>query len=135
MAINGKYVVICLRTPGTSGIGIPIAGVTSDRLRVSGETIEKASATSSKWKEFLAGRMDWGINSDYLITDWNSIANNAMKVGKTYAVMVIDSNNTDEYLSGTVICTECVIDMRNGSLVKGSFSFQGTGPLVSEIEQ
>ena len=133
MAIKGKYVVICLRTPGTSGIGTPIAGVTADRVRVSGETIEKASATSSKWKEYLAGRMDWGITSDYLITFWNDIADNAMKVGQTYAIMVIDSSNADEYLSGTVICTECVIDMRNGSLVKGSFSFQGTGPLVSEV--
>lgn len=129
MAINGKYVVICLRTPGASGIGTPIAGVMSDRLRVSGETIEKASATNSKWKEFLAGRKDWGINSDYLITVWDDIADNAMEVGETYAIMVIDSNNSDEYLSGTVICTECVLDMKNGSLVKGSFSFQGTGPL------
>ena len=135
MAINGKYVVICLRTPGTSGIGTPIAGVTSDRIRVSGETIEKASATSSKWKEFLAGRMDWGITSDYLITNWVNIGNNPMKVGKTYAIIVMDSTDYYECLSGTVICTECVIDMRNGSLVKGSFSFQGTGPLVSEIEQ
>lgn len=133
MAINGKYVVICMRTPGSSGIGTPVAGVTSDRLRVSGETIEIASATSSKWKEYLAGRKDWGINTDYLITMWDDIADNAMKVGNTYAIMVIDSNNADEYLSGTVICKECVIDMRNGSLVKGSFSFQGTGPLVSEI--
>ena len=133
MAINGKYVVICMRTPGSSGIGTPVAGVTSDRLRVSGETIEIASATSSKWKEFLAGRNDWGITCDYLITMWDDIADYAMKVGNTYAIMVIDSNNADEYLSGTVICTECVIDMRNGSLVKGSFSFQGTGPLVSEI--
>lgn len=122
-----------MRTPGSSGIGTPVAGVMSDRLRVSGETIEIASATSSKWKEFLAGRKDWGINSDYLITMWDDIADNAMKVGDTYTIMVIDSNNADEYLSGTVICTECVIDMRNGSLVKGSFSFQGTGPLVSEI--
>ena len=135
MAIKGKYVVICLRTPGTSGDGTPIAGVTSDRIRVNGETIEKASATSSKWKEFLAGRMDWGINSDYLITAWNNIANNPMKVGNTYAIKVLDSRNSDAYLSGTVICTECVIDMRNGSLVKGSFSFQGTGPLISENEQ
>mgnify|MGYP006967196923 CR=1 FL=1 len=130
MAIKGKYVVICLRTPGTSGDGTPVAGVTSDRIRVNGETIEKASATSSKWKEFLAGRMDWGINSDYLVTSWNDISGNPMKVGETYAIKVLDSMNSDAYLLGTVICTECVIDMRNGSLVKGSFSFQGTGPLA-----
>lgn len=130
MAIKGKYVVICLRTPGTSGDGTPIAGVTSDRIRVSGETIEKASATSSKWKEFLAGRMDWGINSDYLVTSWNDISGNPMKVGETYAIKVLDSMNSDAYLLGTVICKECVIDMRNGSLVKGSFLFLGTGPLA-----
>jgi hypothetical protein len=53
-----------------------------------------------------------------------------MKVGETYAIKVLDSMNSDAYLLGTVICTECVIDMRNGSLVKGSFSFQGTGPLA-----
>lgn len=133
MAIKGKYVVIYLRTPGTSGDGTPIAGVTADRIRVSGETIEKASSTSSKWKEFLAGRMDWGINSDYLVTDWENIANFPMKVGLAYAVKVMDPHSADEYLLGTVICTECVIDMRINSLVKGSFSFQGTGPLIPGI--
>ena len=104
-------------------------------LFAGGCAITHCGMLSGKWKEFLAGRMDWGINSDYLITAWNDIANNPMKVGKTYAIMVIDSRNSGEYLSGTVICTECVIDMRNGSLVKGSFSFQGTGPLISENDQ
>ena len=74
--------------------------------------------------------MDWGINSDYLVTSWIDISGNPMKVGETYAIKVLDSMNSDAYLLGTVICTECVIDMRNGSLVKGSFSFQGTGPLA-----
>lgn len=123
MAIRGKYVVI--------GNGSPdnrlVAGVKADRLRVAGETIEIASATSSRWKEFLAGRKEWDITTDYLLTTWD--IQEVLRVGETYPILVVDSNNTDAYLSGTVICTEAVQDYQVGALVKGSFVFKGTGPL------
>ena len=123
MSVKGKYVVI--------GNGSPdnrlVAGVKADRLRVAGETIEIASATSSRWKEFLAGRKEWDITTDYLLTTWN--IQEVLRVGETYPILVIDSNNTDAYLSGTVICTEAVQDYQVGALVKGSFVFKGTGPL------
>lgn len=123
MSVKGKYVVI--------GNGSPdnrlVAGVKADRLRVAGETIEIASATSSRWKEFLAGRKEWDITTDYLLTTWN--IQEVLRVGETYPILVIDSNNTDAYLSGTVICTEAVQDYQIGALAKGSFVFKGTGPL------
>lgn len=123
MSVKGKYVVI--------GNGSPdnrlVAGVKADRLRVAGETIEIASATSSRWKEFLAGRKEWDITTDYLLTTWN--IQEVLRVGETYPILVVDGTNTDAYLSGTVICTEAVQDYQIGALAKGSFVFKGTGPL------
>ncbi len=123
MAVKGRYVVIKL----SSGSTPLVAGVKADRLRVAGETIEIASATSSRWKEFLAGRKEWDITTDYLLTTWN--IQEVLRVGETYPILVIDSTNTDAYLSGTVICTEAVQDYQVGALAKGSFVFKGTGPL------
>lgn len=126
--VKGKYIIIYSRDADEP----LVAGVTADRLRVAGETIEIASATSSQWKEFITGRKEWGIDTDYLITTDENIYDYPMRVGQTFNIRVQDSPqySTDSYCIGTVICTECVIDMRNGSLVKGSFKFQGTGPLA-----
>lgn len=123
MAVKGKYVVIG-KGPSDNRL---VAGVRADRLRVAGETIEIASATSSRWKEFLAGRKEWDITTDYLLTKWN--IQEVLRVGETYPILVIDSTNIDTYLSGTVICTEAVQDYQVGALAKGSFVFKGTGPL------
>lgn len=119
--MNGKYITIEYG-------GSTIAGVTADRLNVSSDEIEKASATSSRWKEFLAGRKEWGINSDCLVTAPSAIGTNAMMVGNTYNIWIWGPNHTP-LLRGTVICTEYTEDFRQGSLVKGSFRFRGTGPL------
>ena len=111
--VKGKYIIIYSRDADEP----LVAGVTADRLRIAGETIEKASATSSQWKEFITGRKEWGIETDYLITTDENIQDSPQY-------------GTDSYCIGTVICTECVVDFRQGSLVKGTFSFQGTGPLA-----
>lgn len=126
--VKGKYIIIYSRDADEP----LVAGVTADRLRVAGETIEIASATSSQWKEFITGRKEWGIDTDYLITTDENIHDYPLRVGQTFNIRVQDSPRygTDSYCIGTVICTECVVDFRQGSLVKGTFSFQGTGPLA-----
>lgn len=127
MATKGKYIIIVSQDTDDP----LVAGVKADRLRVTGETIEKASATSSRWKEFLAGRKEWSIESDYLITDDEYIHDYPLMVGQTFDIRIQDSPRygTDAYLSGTVICTEAVQDYQIGALAKGSFVFKGTGPL------
>lgn len=127
MSVKGKYIIIVSRDTGDP----LVAGVKADRLRVAGETIEIASATSSQWKEFLMGRKEWSIESDYLITTDENIHDYPLMVGQTFNIRVQDSPRygTDSYCQGTVICTEAVQDYQVGALVKGSFVFKGTGPL------
>lgn len=131
MAVKGKYIIISLQSSAERQIPF-VAGVKADRLRVAGETIEIASATSSRWKEFVAGRKEWSIETDYLITDYNAIVNYPLMVGMTYNIIVQDAlgHGFDTYCKGTVICTEAVQDYQVGALVKGSFTFKGTGPLT-----
>ena len=127
MATKGKYIIIV-----SQGTNNPlVAGVRADRLRVNGETIEIASATNSRWKEFLAGRREWSIETDYLITDDSNITDYPLMVGQTYNIQIQDSpqHDSDDYCRGTVICTEAVQDYQVGTIVKGSFTFKGTGPL------
>ena len=125
--VKGKYIIIVSQDTDDP----LVAGVRADRLRVNGETIEIASATSSRWKEFLAGRMEWSIETDYLITDDENINDYPRMVRQTFNIIIKDSprHGSDSYLSGTVICTEAVQDYQVGTLVKGSFVFKGTGPL------
>jgi len=127
MVTKGKYIIIISRDTNEP----LVAGVKADRLRVAGETIEIASATSSRWKEFLAGRKEWSIETDYLITDDNNIYDYPLMVGQTFNIRIQDSpqHGSDTYCGGTVICTEAVQDYQVGTLVKGSFVFKGTGPL------
>ena len=127
MAVKGKYIIM-----SSQGTTYPlIAGVKADRLRVAGETIEIASATSSQWKEFLMGRKEWSIETDYLILNYNNIKEYPLMVGQTFNIIIQDSPQwgEDSYCKGTVICTEAVQDYQIGTLVKGSFVFKGTGPL------
>lgn len=128
MALKGKFIGIALNTPGSSRIGSIIAGVRGDRLKVGCDTIEVASATVSDWKEYIAGRKEWSVESDYLIMQW--LEPDLLRVGEKYMITVFDINTPDDtYYTGTAICTEAVHNYQTGSLAKGSYVFKGTGPL------
>ena len=47
--------------------GVAIAGAKSCELNVQCDTIEKASQTSGRWREFLPGRLEWSLTTGHLV--------------------------------------------------------------------
>lgn len=121
MALNGNIFVVSLGNE-------PIAGAKSDDIEVSCDTIEVASPSQSDFREFIAGRKDWSVNTNYLVQS-SSDLQKVLNVGTTYSIQFRHESWYD-YLQGSAILTKCIIRATEGNLVQGSFSFKGTGALT-----
>lgn len=121
MAQKGNNIIV-LRN------GTAIAGVKSDEIQSGSETIEIASATQQDWKEFIAGRKEWSLNTNYLLLADSRLAD-LLNVGTVYELAVTDREGNTT-VSGRAILTICKQTHTRGNLCQGTFQFRGTGPLV-----
>lgn len=112
--------------------GTAIAGVKSDEIQSGAETIEIASATQQDWKEFIAGRKEWSLNTNYLLLADSRLAD-LLNVGTVYELAVTDRQG-NVAVSGRAILTICKQTHTRGNLCQGTFQFRGTGPLVLSQE-
>lgn len=125
--MNGNYIVIGTVSEQTF---TPLAAVKSQDIQNSADTIEKASSSQQDWKEFIAGRKEWGINVNYLVLEnANTNVRDVLKVGDTYTLRIKDRDGNYS-ITGNAICTQCKQTYSNGNLCAGSFAFKGTGALT-----
>lgn len=108
--------------------GTAIAGVKSDEIQSGAETIEIASSTQQDWKEFIAGRKEWSLNTNYLLLADSRLAD-LLNVGTLYELAVTDRQG-NVAVSGRAILTICKQTHTRGNLCQGTFQFRGTGPLI-----
>ena len=129
MAITGQRIIIGTLSGQTF---TPFAAVKTHSMRTGADSIEKASATQQKWREYEPGRLDWSVTLNYLVLeDANSNIEDLLKAGQVYTIVSKD-RNTDTYkLQGNVLCVECRQDYQQGNLTVGSYSFKGTGALTA----
>lgn len=118
--VNGRIIYITLN-------GTKIAALKSCKLSTDCETIEVASATSSQFKEFIAGRKSWSMTCSWLVQTTAAMKAHALRVGTTYTITFTDGTTS---LSGSAICKSCDVDAVVGNLTNGSFKFQGSGALT-----
>jgi len=111
--------------------GNPIAATKSDEIDTLCELIEKASATQSQWREYMAGRKEWGMTVNWLVTASTDIEK-LLYNGGTYTLNVIHRNGSTKttLLSGTAICQQAKVVSSINGLVNGSFVFKGSGALA-----
>jgi len=121
MAQKGNNIIV-LRN------GTAIAGVKSDEIQSGTDTIEVASATQQQWKEFIAGRKEWSLNTSYLLLAAGSLGD-LIQTGNVYELAVTDRQGNVS-VSGHAILTVCKQTHTRGNLCQGTFQFRGTGPLV-----
>ena len=128
MATNGNSIIIGTMDGSTF---TPIAAVKSHDIQNQCDVIEKASATQQTFKEYIAGREEWGVNVSYLVLqDANSNIEDLLKVRQTYRICI--KGRTGTYaLYGDAICTQCKQSYQNGNLSVGSYAFKGTGALTN----
>lgn len=128
--MNGNVIYISAGSSGT-----PIASTKSDTIDTLCEKIERASATQQEWREYLAGRKEWSITVDWLLTSSEDIQK-VLYAGNFYTLNVIHRNGDTRtpLLTGQALCTRCEVKSQNLSLVSGTFTFTGSGPLAPPSE-
>lgn len=121
--VLGKNVFI---HSGNSGSTAVIAGAKSCTLSRKCDTMEKASATQNSSKEFIAGRDEWEVTINHLLTS-SSPFEGILKVKETYTISIV-IEGVRKY--GQAICTQADLSGAVGGLAQGSVRFKGTGPLT-----
>ena len=105
-----------------------VAAAKSIEINVKCDTVERTSANSGLFREYITGRKDWNFQISSLVTS-SQFSGAKTMVGTTYAVKFSLQGSTAARMSGNAICTQAKITDQKGSIAKGSFVFQGTGAL------
>ena len=127
MAINGNNIFI-LAGKGSATPTL-IAGTRSNEIETDCDMIEISNPSSGDWKQYMAGRKAWTVQTSFLVTTVTNIRE-LLSVGSSYTLIFRDRNNTSgASVTGTAILKNCKISAIRGNLVTGSFAFQGTGAL------
>ena len=122
--VLGKNIFIYAGSRGTTPV---IASAKSCSVSRRCDLIEKASSTQQTSKEFVAGRDEWEVGLDHLITT-GAPFEGLLKVGGTYTISIV-IGDTRKY--GTAICQQADIKGVVGNLGSGVVKFKGSGVLSS----
>ena len=125
--MTGKDIILTL-TDSSSQV-LASTAIKSQDIKTHCDAIEKASETQQTWREFVAGRKDWSLSVTYLLLTAAKVKDLLM-VGQTFGVVVQKINDNTNKVTGTAILTDVQQTATVGNLATGSFTFQGSGPLV-----
>lgn len=121
--VLGKNIFIYSGSSGTSPI---IAAAKSCSISSKCDLLEKASSTQGTSKEYIAGRDEWDISIDHLVTS-GAPFEGLLKVRQTYTISVVIAGVRK---FGTAICQQADIQGAVGSIGRGSVRFKGSGVLT-----
>ena len=132
--MTGKDILIYLTYNNTT---VGITSCKSSELTGQSDLIEKASSTQQKWREYIAGRNEWGFTASYIVmraapSVTNQIGGtlaDLLKIGTKFGVTIRDRANTYS-LSGSAFLQQVKQTYSVGNLIAGSFQFKGTGALT-----
>lgn len=123
MILHGKDVTI--RNADDDNALVALS--TNCELSVSSDTLE--TATGGKYRTFVAGHCEWSVTISAFIS---AIGTGIDMMGGTYEIAFTDDASSVAY-TGTVLCTDYKVTANVRDLVKGSFAFQGSGPLEQSV--
>lgn len=111
--------------------GNRVAGALSCDINADVETIETSSPTTGTYRTYIVGRKGWSVKMNHLIPE-NADTIKGMLTswpGSQFTLSIV-VEELELTISGTAICTGVQLTAAVGSLAKGAFSFQGSGPLT-----
>lgn len=124
--MTGKDVNVIFSQNGTA---IASTRIKSSQIQSTAETMEKASATQQTWTERIAGRASWSMKTDYLVLAPEQMQD-LLRVRQLFDVTITAAEGqSSTVITGRAILKEVTINATVRSLAKGSFAFDGTGPL------
>ena len=118
MIIHGRNLIVKIGN-------VAIAAAKSCDLQVDCEEIEVASPDTGAWRQYVAGRKSWQVNTGHLVT---AVATNAAKVG-TIVTLTFQVGSTTDTLTGSALVRSWKVSGAVGNLAQGSFQFLGSGAL------
>jgi hypothetical protein len=132
--MTGKDILIFLTYNNTT---VGITACKSSELTGQSDLIEKASSSQQKWREYIAGRNEWGFTASYIVMRAAPAVTNQvggtladlLKIGTKFGVNIRDVANTYS-LSGSAFLQQVKQTYTVGNLIAGSFQFKGTGALT-----
>ena len=126
MATLGNNIIVQIQS-GQNWVAVGAAR--TDEIQVDGEHIEIASKTSGQWRQFLAGRNTWSVQTSYLVTAASDIRE-LLKVNTTVRLRIGGSTMaTGDYLTGYAIIKTQKLTAPIGGLANGTIVFLGNGAL------
>lgn len=128
MATLGHNIIVQIEQSANTWMAV--AATRTDVLRVNGELLEIASRTSGEWREYLAGRKGWSLQTGWLFTSGVDIRK-VLMVGTRVRLRIGGRNaQSGEYLTGYAFVTTAEANAPEGNIASGSFAFTGTGELA-----
>ena len=109
--------------------GKAIAASKSCTIQESCETKEAGMKGSGQWKQYIAGRKSWTVETSFLVGNVTTIKSLLLQTGTKVTLNWKMRGEGADTMTGTAIVTACKISGTRGSLVQGSFTFKGTGEL------
>lgn len=122
--MTGKDIIVILSQNGTT---MASTRIKSDDIQTRADTIEKASSTQQQWREYIAGRKEWTLTTNYLVLAAAKLTD-VLLVGQSFDITVRHISE-NVLLTGQAILTDCKQTHTVNSLCQGSFTFRGNGPL------
>lgn len=106
--------------------GVAVAAAQSCKINVKVEDREISRPDFGDTLVFKPGRYEWSVSVSTLVTEFLSRFSD---VGQTVQ-LTFGVRDTSDSMTGTAILTKSEVSASVGSLVKGSFTFRGTGALT-----
>lgn len=127
MATNGNNIIIYKD-------GAAIAATKSNEMQTDCETIEISSPSQGVWRQYLIGRKEWSVTTNFLVGVGSNVWE-LMRVGESCVLSfrARSGNTTTEILKGSAFITSVKITATRGNLAQGSFTFKGNGQLQDMI--
>lgn len=123
--MTGNDIIVILSQGGTA---MASTAIKSQDVKTDSDVIEKASSTQQDWREYVAGRKSWQMTVSYLVLTSAKILD-LLKVGETFTITMRE-RSAQSGVTGTAILKSVGQVFSVGNLAQGSFSFQGSGPII-----
>ena len=105
-----------------------LAASKSIEITIDTELREVAASNTAGWREYKAGWKKWSFQVSTLVSS-SQLDNAPVMVGSGYYANFTLNNSTNSIVSGYCICTQVKVTDQKGQIAKGTFVFQGSGPL------
>lgn len=122
MVIHGRNLILSIG-------GVAVAGAKSCDININADDIEISTASSSKWREFIAGRIDWTATCNHLLLSTSTLISKVNMTGKKVTISV-GIRGTNDVISGSAIIRSWRTTGTVGNICQGAFGFRGSGPLT-----